>query len=76
MLLKNIWILWINVIPSLVADIMHEPFHFYSDLAADPKVTNEWQDYSAAADSRSLINACESTKWVGNTLHTSVSGDS
>lgn len=70
------WILWINVISALVADIMHGPFHFHRDSAANPKAANEWQDSLVEADSRSLINACELMKWEENTLRTSTSSDS
>lgn len=75
LLVKNIWILWINVVSTLEANIMHEPFHFHSNSAADSKVTNEWHD-NAVTDSRSLINACELMKWVGNALCTNFLCDS
>lgn len=40
------------------------PFHYLRDSAANPKVTNGWQDSLIEADSESLIKACELIKLV------------
>lgn len=57
--LKNMWILWINVISILVADIM-----VLSLLLEIQQQILRWQDSLFKTDGGSLMNACELIKWV------------